>query len=106
VVSASHPARRGDTVLIFMTGLGAVSPAVPDGAAAPLNPLSTVAAPVNVYIGGVPAPVSFRGLAPGFASLYQLNATVPASAPGGANVPLAVETPDGFHDQVDIAVAP
>jgi uncharacterized protein (TIGR03437 family) len=106
VVSASNPVQRGDTVLVFMTGLGSVSPAVPDGAAAPTAPLSTVNAQVNVYIGGVPAPVIFRGLAPGFASLYQLNVTAPAGAPGGASVPLAVETPEGFHDQVDIAIAP
>jgi uncharacterized protein (TIGR03437 family) len=105
VVSAANPARRGETVLIYLTGLGAVSPPVPDGAAAPSSPLSSALAAVNVYIGGVQAQVSFRGLAPGFAGLYQVNAVIPAGAPGGANIPLAVETPDAFHDQVDIAIA-
>jgi uncharacterized protein (TIGR03437 family) len=107
VVSATNPARRGEAVQIYLTGLGAVNPAVADGAAAPASPLSTaVATIINVYVGGVPAQVSFRGLAPGFAGLYQVNAVIPAGAPGGANVPLAIETADAFHDQVDIAIAP
>jgi len=59
-----------------------------------------------VYVGGVKARVSFKGLAPGFAGLYQLNVEIPLSAPGGANVPLGIETPDAFHDQVDIAIEP
>ena len=106
LVSVSNPARRGETVLVFLTGLGAVSPAVPDGAAAGSNPLSLVTAAVNVYVGGEPAQVSFKGLAPGLAGLYQLNIVIPSGAPSGANVPLGIETPDAFHDQVDIAITP
>jgi uncharacterized protein (TIGR03437 family) len=104
VVSAANPARRGDTILIYLTGLGAVNPPVADGAAASSTTLSNALAAVNVFIGGVQAEVTFKGLAPGFAGLYQINAVVPATAPGGA-VPLAVETPDAFHDQVDISIA-
>jgi uncharacterized protein (TIGR03437 family) len=106
LVTAANPARRGDTVLIFLTGLGAVSPPVPDGAAAGANPLSLVSGNVNVYIGGVQAQVSFKGLGPGLAGLYQLNVVIPARAPSGASVPLGIETAEAFHDQVDIAIAP
>ncbi len=106
VVSVANRARRGDVVQVFLTGLGAVTPAVNDGAAAGASPLSIVAAAVNVYIGGVKAQVDFKGLAPGFAGLYQVNVKIPQDAPGGANVPLAIETGDAFHDQVDIAIAP
>ena len=106
VVSAANRARRGDVVQVYLTGLGAVTPAVNDGAAAGASPLSLVPAVVNVYVGGVKARVDFKGLAPGFAGLYQLNVRIPDGAPGGANVPLAIETPDAFHDQVDIAIAP
>ena len=105
LVSPANPARRGETVLVYLTGLGAVSPAVPDGAAASSNPLSLVTGTVNVYIGGVPAQVTFKGLAPGLAGLYQLNVVIPAGAPGGS-VPLAIETAEAFHDQVDIAIVP
>jgi uncharacterized protein (TIGR03437 family) len=40
--------------------------------------------PAEVAIGGTPALVSYSGLAPGFAGLYQLNVTVPVDAPSGA----------------------
>jgi len=106
VISPQNPARRGDTIIIFLTGLGAVTPATADGAAAAANPLSLVNAPVNVYIGGERATVSFKGLAPGFAGLYQLNVAVPATAPSGANVPVGIETPEAFHDQAVVAIAP
>jgi len=48
--------------------------------------------------------VIFKGLAPGLAGLYQINFTVPTNATTGSAVPLAIETPDAFHDMVDIAI--
>ena len=105
-VNAASPARRGETVLLYMTGLGAVTPTVRDGAAAPASPLSIVASPLNVYIGGQPAAVLFKGLAPFFAGLYQLNITIPTLSLTGPSVPLAIDTGDAFHDQVDISIVP
>jgi uncharacterized protein (TIGR03437 family) len=37
----------------------------------------------TVMIGGIPAPVIFSGLAPGFVGLYQVNVTVPPSTANG-----------------------
>ena len=104
LVNAAAPARRGETLLLFLTGLGAVSPTIADGSAAPSSPLSVVTADVKVYIGGRLATVIFKGLAPGLAGLYQINFTVPTNATTGSAVPLAIETPDAFHDMVDVAV--
>jgi adhesin/invasin len=74
-------------VLIFATGLGATSPAVLAGAAAPASPgLSKTVETVTVTIGGSNAPVSFSGLAPGFAGLYQINAVIPPSVSGIVDV--------------------
>jgi len=106
LVTPSNRANRGDVVLVFLTGLGAVTPPVPDGAASSLTVLSNANAAVNVYVGGVKARVLFKGIAPGYAGLYQLNVEIPLGAPSGVNVPLGIETPDAFHDQVDIAIAP
>jgi uncharacterized protein (TIGR03437 family) len=42
----------------------------------------------SVRIGGISVAVSFAGLAPGFAGLYQVNVQVPTNAPSGNSVPL------------------
>ena len=106
VVSAANATRRGETVLVFLTGLGAVSPAIGDGEAASSTVLSRTTGTVNVYVGGRRATVSFAGAAPGLAGLYQLNVIIPADAPLGNSVPFAIETANAFHDMVDIAIAP
>ena len=104
-VNSSKPAAAGETVQVFLTGLGAVTPGVPDGTAGGSNPVSrTIASPISVLIGGTNAQVSFSGLAPGFPGLYQMNVTVPSYASGPATLPLAITTPNAVHDQVDIAV--
>jgi uncharacterized protein (TIGR03437 family) len=111
LVSPASPAKRGETVQVFLTGLGAVSPPVADGVAAPSNPLSQVAlnpSQLNVYMNGQPAAVQFAGLAPGFPGLYQLNVTVPmnlTSDPTAAGqFDIAINTPDAFNDQVFIPI--
>jgi uncharacterized protein (TIGR03437 family) len=88
VATPSQPASPGDVLAIYCSGLGAVNPAVSDGAAASLSVLSSTVNPVTVTIGGQPAQVLFAGLAPGFAGLYQVNAVVPAGIAASANVPV------------------
>ena len=46
------------------------------------GPFQTVAH-VEVYIAGTPAMVTYAGLAPGFAGLYQVNAQIPQGTPAG-----------------------
>ena len=75
LADSGHPVAAGETVLIYCTGLGAVSSAPADGAAG--NGQETLARPI-VTIGGADAAVSFSGLAPGFVGLYQINAQIPA----------------------------
>jgi uncharacterized protein (TIGR03437 family) len=75
-------APAGGAVALFVTGLGATSPSVAAGVAAPLNTLSTAAARVTATVGGQPAMVFFAGLAPGYSGLYQVNFFVPQLSPG------------------------
>ena len=93
LVSTASPAKVGETVLIYLTGLGAVTPQVTAGTAAPASPLSQAPVP-NVFIGGVQATVVFSGLTPGAAGLYQLNVTIPAGVTTGASVPIEIDTFD------------
>jgi uncharacterized protein (TIGR03437 family) len=88
-VTSSSPASAGETIIIYCTGLGAVNPQVETGFPAPTSPLAISATP-TVTIGGVSAQVSFSGLAPGFAGLYQINVMVPQSVSGTAQLVIAV----------------
>ena len=103
LVNSSNPATAGSTVLIFCTGLGPVTNQPPTGSPAPLSPLSWSATP-TVTIGGVPASVSFSGLAPGFVGLNQVNAQVPAGLAAGDAVPVVIEMGGVPSNAVMIAV--
>src|ERR1019366_6871504 len=82
VIPASPPVSRGTTVALFLNGLGPVNNQPADGWPATDNTSTTTTTP-TITIGGQPATVSFSGLAPGFADLYQVNATVPTNIAAG-----------------------
>lgn len=105
LVDTDHPAARGDYVAVYLTGLGAVKPAVQDGAAAPgQEPFPRTLATPNVYVGGqLVTNVQYSGLAPTLAGLYQLNIQIPGAVGSGAQS-LAVQTLEGFTDMVTIAI--
>ena len=83
VITAAHPIAQGSTVALFLNGLGPVHNQPADGWPAVDDTSTTIATP-TINIGGQPATVTFSGLAPGFADLYQVNATVPAGIGTGA----------------------
>jgi uncharacterized protein (TIGR03437 family) len=87
-ITAENPARIGDTIQIFATGLGLVDATVASGEAAPS--FSTVTNPVTAEVGGVPVPVVYQGLAPGFVGLYQVNVQLTSSVPTGDAVPMVL----------------
>jgi uncharacterized protein (TIGR03437 family) len=102
--TADKPAARGSAVIIYATGQGQVTPAVTDGEPAGADPLSVTPTNPTVTIGGVAAPVLFSGLAPGFVGLWQVNATVPATAPTGSSVPVRLTMGSVASSEVTMAV--
>ena len=91
IVTGTNPVKGGDAVIIYCGGLGAVTPDVASGAAAPGSPLARVDGEVVVTIGGLEAQVLFAGLTPTFASLYQINVIVPQGlSPGQAEVVVSI----------------
>jgi len=80
LADTAHPAKPSEIVLIYCTGLGAVSSPPADGAAS--NGQTTILTP-TVMMGGTKAIVSFSGLAPAFVGLYQVNAEVPPTLKAG-----------------------
>jgi acid phosphatase type 7 len=83
LVTAASPARPGEFVSIYLTGLGDVRGDLRAGAAAPASPLLVVLAHVEVDIGGQRTEPSFAGLTPGQAGLYQINVRIPEGAAAG-----------------------
>jgi uncharacterized protein (TIGR03437 family) len=81
--TTTTPANPGETVILWGTGFGPTTPPFPVGIEAPSTATYLTSSPVTVTVGGVAASVYATALAPGFASLYQVAVTVPASlAPG------------------------
>jgi uncharacterized protein (TIGR03437 family) len=81
VPNNSMPAAPGETIALFATGLGNTNPAFPAGQM--VTGALPLAVPATVTIGGVAASVTFAGLVQ--TGVYQVNATVPASATSGDN---------------------
>jgi uncharacterized protein (TIGR03437 family) len=105
LVDASNPAIPGSTyLLIYCTGLGAVTNQPASGAAAPSSPLAETTTTPTVTVGGVAATVSFSGLAPGAVGLYQVNVLVPAGVPAGAAVPVQISMEGTLSNTVTVAV--
>jgi uncharacterized protein (TIGR03437 family) len=95
LVTPVNPAQIGETIQVYLTGLGDVVPAVPDGAAGPSSPLSLTTNTISAAVGGQNATVTFAGLAPGFAGLYQVNLVVPSGLTAGDNS-LEIAGPDSY----------
>ena len=85
------------------SGWALTEPIVQAGVASPASPPARAVQTPRLQIGGRDAPVTFAGLAPGFAGVYQVNAVVPAGvAPGIQN--LAWRGTDGAVSYSSIAV--
>jgi len=103
--SSSNPARVGGTIIAYLTGAGAVSPAVADGEAAGSSPLSKVTSSVTATIGSKAAEVSFAGLAPTFVGLWQVNVVVPAGLSQG-EYPLIISVGGQASNAANVSVTP
>ncbi len=99
----SRPASRGELIEVFATGLGAVSRLQGDGQPKTPTTIAISKTPV-VTIGGVPATVTFSGLAPGGVGLYQINVQTPPTAPAGDAVPVVISMGAAISNTVTIAV--
>jgi uncharacterized protein (TIGR03437 family) len=104
VVNSKSPAQRGEIVSIYLSGAGTAGGSAAAGAAAPASPLAMLEHPVEVFIGGEPAPILYQGLAPNATGLYQLNVRIPLSVNPGSAVRLDLSTVDAFNSQATIAI--
>jgi uncharacterized protein (TIGR03437 family) len=107
------PAQPGETIVLALTGMGTVTPAVGDGQV----PSSTVLSYVDDFSAGnltayfqdydnnqyfQSATIAFAGLYPGLASLYQMNVTVPTTVGPGDDIYLEIISP--YADTVQVSI--
>lgn len=95
VVTSESPARAGEYIILYATGLGETKPKIAPGqipkAAAVLENMSDF----RVLLNGEPldrANILYAGLAPGFAGLYQINLKLPDLTPRNPEIRI------GFND--------
>jgi uncharacterized protein (TIGR03437 family) len=114
LVTPNNPAVAGEYISVFMTGLGTVTPTIQDGALGPAGTLayadiynsSLLQVLFNDYTNKVFPPaanVTFAGLAPGLAGLYQVNVQVPKGL-GPGNVYLEFVTDGADVNQIQVPV--
>jgi uncharacterized protein (TIGR03437 family) len=112
--TCGQPATTGDTLIIWMTGLGITTPnGDPNG-----KPLATGQIPPPdgsvlyetptlpaVTVGGIPAKVIYSVLAPGYPGDYQVAVQVPTGVASGDDVPVVV-TMFGNSDTATVSIQP
>jgi minor extracellular serine protease Vpr len=92
LISAANPVQRGGVAVLYVNGLGPVTNQPASGDPAPSAPslAQTMTTPA-VTIGGQQATVSFSGLVPTIAGLYQVNVAIPTSlTPGPQPITLTI----------------
>jgi uncharacterized protein (TIGR03437 family) len=94
--SQANPLSRGQVLVVYATGLGAVT--------AGNGGLSTVNSAVAAVVNGIELPASYAGLAPGFIGLYQVNIPIPAATPPGSGTPLTLKQGEQISNSVNIAL--
>ncbi len=99
---ASRPAKPGEFITIFCTGLGALAPTLATGEPGTNN--TTVDKP-TVTIDGAPATLQFSGIAPGFVGLDQVNVQIPAGTRTANDIPVVVTVGGSQSNTVTIAVS-
>ncbi len=100
--SPSVTAKPGQTMILWGTGLGPIA-GLDNAAPSPVD----LSEPVEVTLGGRPAPIDYRGRSGCCAGVDQINFRVPADAPAGCAVPIQVKLQDGvFSNVASIAIDP
>ncbi|HLJ51346.1 MAG TPA: IPT/TIG domain-containing protein [Bryobacteraceae bacterium] len=103
-ITSDSPAVPGETIAIYVTGLGDVTPPNPDGApGSSVSPYTIATNTIAVSIDGQPANVGFAGMTTISAGLYQLNVTVPSGIHSG-DVYVDIYGPDSHNSEATIPI--
>ena len=91
----ANPLARGKALVIYCTGLGAVTRS---------GQLSVASTPVTVVLNGTEYPTAFAGLTPGYIGLYQVNLIVPPTTPPGLSLPITLKQGEQLSNSVVLSL--
>jgi uncharacterized protein (TIGR03437 family) len=89
-VTAADPAVAGETLVVYLAGLGATTVDVPFGSPAPSEPPAITAITPQITLGNTPMTVVSSELTPGLIGLYQVTVTMPDAVPEGSSASLNI----------------
>lgn len=90
LVTASQPARAGEVLTLFASGLGSTRPGIDPGQMFPSSPAQLVNSPIDVLVNGKAGEVIYAGGYPNAVNDYQVNFRVPEdTVPGMASIQLS-----------------
>lgn len=95
LVTADNPLHAGDTVALYVTGLGLTTPS---------NGLDVAVQEPTVTAGNTDCHVTFAGAAPGFVGLDQINCTIPPGLAASASTPVVVTSGDRTSNTATLAI--
>lgn len=101
----SRPAKAGDVITLYTTGLGVVDKPVDNGGIPPAGQIANTTTKPTVLIGGVPAPVLFSGLTPQFPGVYLVNVQIPPGVPAGNSVSIQIQFNGGTPSPAAVIIA-
>jgi uncharacterized protein (TIGR03437 family) len=102
-ITGVNPARLGEVVTFFATGLGGTIPPLETGEPSEGNQALLNA---TVFFDGIPALAEFTGTAPGFVGLNQINVRIPVNATSGPDVPIVLNAGGKVSNEVTLPIAP
>jgi len=103
-VTPGSPAKAGEVLVVWATGVGNLSQLPATGVASP-SLLSAIAVNLpTVTVGGAAVSVQFAGLTPGSVGLVQINIQLPSTLPAGSSLPLLVIFPGAPSPPVNLWV--
>lgn len=94
VLTPAMPAKPGDIVILYATGLGAVAPPAIYGQVPAAAASLVSGANLSILLDGAavdPSAIDYAGVAPGFAGLYQINLTLPLSTGSNPEIRLQLD---------------
>ena len=103
VVTPQNPAKRGEVVVFYLTGLGVLNPRLETGVPAGANQAQ---AQVAIAFGTANTTPEYAGASPGFIGLNQINVRIPSGAPVGSDIPVSITVGGtAMANPVTIAIA-